>query len=275
MEMFSDAYQEAMSYFPRSSDFKLGPEQYLEQIRKIKRAVDIPVIASLNGTTRTGWLEYASLIQQAGADAVELNVYHVVTDQHETSDLVEKRVLDITTAVKQAVSIPVAIKLSAYFSSLPNLVLQLEERGANGFVLFNRFYQPDIDLETMEVVPRLRFSEPTELLLRLRWLAILSGQGRASLAVSGGVHTATDAIKALLAGACAVQMVSALLKHGPEHLRTVREDMERWMQDNEYESISQMRGAMSLSRCPDPRAFERGNYMRILQSWRGESVSML
>jgi dihydroorotate dehydrogenase (fumarate) len=263
------AFAEALTYAPRRDEFALGPDQYLEQVRRIRDAVAVPVIASLNGSTASGWLEHARLIEQAGAHALELNVYYVATDPEETSDAVEQRVVDTLKTVKQAVSIPIAVKLSPYYSSLARLVRTLGEHGADGVVLFNRFFQPDIDVDALEVVPRLYLSRPTELLTRLRWLAILSGRVRTSLAVTGGVHTALDAVKAVMAGAHAVQMVSMLLRDGPDHLRRVREDLTTWLVEHEYESLRQMQGSMSLEHCPDPAAFERGNYMRVLQSWRG------
>jgi dihydroorotate dehydrogenase (fumarate) len=268
-EAHSDLFAEAQSFFPRPAEFRLGPDAYLEQIRRIREVVDLPVIASLNGVTATGWLEYAQLIEQAGANALELNVYYLATDPAESGSAVEQRTIDIVRAVKRTVKIPVAVKLSPFVSSMASFAAELEAAGADALVLFNRFYQPDIDVEMLEARPELRLSDPSELLVRIRWLAILSVQRKLDLAVSGGVHSALDAVKAVMAGASAVQMVSALLRHGPEHLRTVREDLARWLEQHEYASIDQMRGSMNLARCPDPAAFERGNYMRILQSWRG------
>jgi dihydroorotate dehydrogenase (fumarate) len=268
MEMPADAFAEALSYFPQPEDLKFGPEQYLEQIRRIKEAVQIPVIASLNGTTPAGWVEYARLIQQAGADALELNVYFLAADPNESCVAVEKRLLDMVRDVKREISIPLSVKLSIFYSSIPNLAAQLDGLGVDGLVIFNRFYQPDIDIETLDVVPQLHLSTSSELLLRIRWLAILSGHLRASLAVSGGVHTSADAIKSIMAGAHCVQLVSALLQKGPEHLGEVLKGIVSWMKEHEYESIAQMHGSMNLLRSPDPAAFERANYARILQSWR-------
>lgn len=260
------SFGEALSYFPRRDEFRLaGPERYLERVRKIKEVVDVPVIASLNGVSSVGWVDYAARFEQAGADALELNVYFLATDSAETGAAVDKRVVDVAKAVKSAVSIPLAVKLSPFFSSLPNLVKELEAVGTDGVVLFNRFYQPDIDVEELEVKPKLRLSDSSELLLRLRWLAILSDRFGLSLGVTGGVHTAVDAIKAVMAGAHGVQMVSALLKNGPGHLRAVRDEMAEWMQKREYSSLDQMRGSMSLRNTPNPAAFERGNYVKILQ----------
>jgi dihydroorotate dehydrogenase (fumarate) len=264
-----DAFAEATSFFPRTQDFRLGPHEYLEQIRRIRAAVAVPVIGSLNGVTATGWLEYARLIEQAGAHALELNPYYVATDPAENAAAVEQRIIDIVFEVRRQVKIPVAVKLSPFHSSLANLAGRLEVAGAQALVLFNRFYQPDIDVETLEVVPRLVLSDSSELLLRLRWLAILSGRGGMQLACSGGVHTESDALRALAAGAGAVQLVSALLKHGPEHLTRVRDGVTRWLVEHEYDSLAQLRGSMNLAHCPDPAMFERGNYTRILQGWKG------
>jgi len=268
MELHAEAFAEALSYFPQPKEYRLGPEQYLEQIRRMKAAVKIPVIGSLNGTSPAGWLNYAKLIEQAGADALELNVYYLATQAWETSESVERRTLEGIRTVKQAVKIPVAVKLSPFFSSLANLAKQLDDAGADGLVLFNRFYQPDIDVEELEVVPTLQLSDSSELLLRLRWLAILSGHVKGSLACSGGVHSHLDAIKALMAGAHAVQLVSVLLKRGPQYLPTLRDGIERWLEEHEYESLEQLIGSMSHQKSPNPQALERANYMRILQGWK-------
>lgn len=268
MEVHAESFAEAITYFPEPEEFSLGPEQYLEQIRRIKSAVRIPVIGSLNGTTASGWLEYARLIQNAGADALELNLYGMATELHETAATLERRLLEAVRIAKSAVTIPVAVKLSPYFSALANFAYELDKIGVDGLVLFNRFYQPDIDPVELEVMPSLHLSDSSELLLRLRWLAVLSGRIHAGLAVSGGIHSAIDAIKAIMTGASAVQVVSALLRNGPEYLRVLKQGMIEWMEENEYESIRQMQGSMSLQRCSNPAAFERGNYMRILQSWR-------
>jgi len=268
LDLHAEGHAEATTYFPRDDEYRLGPDQYLEQIRRIKAAVAVPVIASLNGATGRGWTDYAAAMQQAGADALELNVYMVATDLQVPGADIEQRIIDAARLVRAAVTIPVAVKLSPFFSSLSHLAGRLDDEGVNGLVLFNRFYQPDIDIEQLDVVPHLRLSDSSELLLRLRWLAILSGRVRAGLACSGGVHTAADAIKAIMAGAHAVQLVSALLHDGPERLATLRLDLERWMIEHEYASVAQMRGSMSLGRCPDPAAFERGNYVKLLQTWR-------
>ena len=268
MEIGDESYAESLSYLPRPVDYRLGPDEYLAQITRIKSMVSVPVIGSLNGVTNGGWLAYAKLIEQAGADGLELNIYELATDLEESSENVEKRALDVAKAVKRSVSIPVAVKLSPFYSSIANFCKRLDCLGMDALVLFNRFYQPDIDVEQLEVV-RVQLSRSSELPLRLRWLAILSGRIRASLAATGGVHTGIDAVKAVMAGAHGVQMVSALLEHGPAHLKKVREDMSRWMEDHEYESLRQMQGSMNLSRCANPKAYERANYLKILQSWGG------
>ena len=263
-----ESFAEALSYFPSPDGFVLGPDEYLEHLRKVKAAVKVPVIASLNGTSLGGWLRYAGLMEQAGADALELNVYAINTDLEEDAATLEKRVLGMVRSIKGAVKIPVAVKLSPFYTSVAHFAKRLEEACADGLVLFNRFYQPDIDVEELQTVRSLVLSTSAELPLRLRWLAILSGRVRPSLAISGGVHTHLDAIKAVMAGAQAVQVVSALLKHGPGYLKPLREELERWLVEHEYESLSQMCGSMSLRNSPDPAAYERGNYMMILQSWR-------
>ncbi|HXI01737.1 MAG TPA: dihydroorotate dehydrogenase-like protein [Candidatus Saccharimonadales bacterium] len=272
MEEHAESFPEATSYFPDPIAFKLGPDQYLEQIRKIKRAVDVPVIGSLNGATLGGWLRYAQLIEEAGADALELNVYFLATEPSESAEKIERRILEMLTAIKKNIGIPVAVKLSPFFSSLSNLATRMDEAGADGLVLFNRFYQPDIDPELLEVVPTLRLSDPSELLLRLRWLAILSGRIWASLAASGGVHSGLDAIKAVMAGAHGIQVVSAILRHGPERLVRIRREMEQWLEEHEYDSLEQARGSMRTQNAPDPAAFERANYMKILQGWRSDGL---
>jgi len=267
-ESHAESNAEAVSYAPDPGIFALGPDEYLEQIQRIRAAVSVPVIASLNGTTPQSWIEYARLIEQAGAHALEINVYHLAIDPMENGEDVESRTLLTAEAVKAAVSIPVAVKLSPFFSAFANFARKLDDVGADGLVIFNRFYQPDIDVETLDVLPTVHLSDSGELLLRLRWLAVLSGRVRASLAVTGGVHTSLDAIKAVMAGAHAVQMVSALLRRGPEHLRRVHDEMAQWMEEHGYESLRQMQGSMSLARSGNPAALERSNYMRVLQSWR-------
>jgi dihydroorotate dehydrogenase (fumarate) len=271
IESHVNAFSEASSFFPGPAEFRLGPQAYLEQVRRIKDAVKVPVIASLNGISATGWLDYAKLIEQAGADALELNVYYVATNPAEDGISVERRTIDIVRAVKQAIRIPIAVKLSPFFSSLSHFAAELEAAGADGLVLFNRFYQPDIDIEALEIRNELRLSDSSELLLRLRWLAILSAQRKLDLAVSGGVHAPGDAVKAVMAGARSVQVVSAVLKGGPQHLAGLRAGLARIVEERGYASLAEMHGCMNLARCPDPAAFERGNYMRILQNWRPAS----
>jgi dihydroorotate dehydrogenase (fumarate) len=262
-------FEEEIARYAPASD------RYLEQLLRIKRRLRIPVIASLNGTTAAGWLQYAALIQQGGADALELNFYHVATDPHEDAAAVERRVVDIVAVLKESIAIPLAVKLSPFYSALPHLAAQLDGIGADGLVLFNRFYQPDIDPERRELAMELRYSDSSELLLRLRWIAILSGRLKASLALSGGVHDPIDAVKAVMAGADAVQMVSALLQDGPHRLTAIRDGFERWGNEHDYDSVVEMRGAADLSRCTNPASFERGNYQQVLRSgghdppWRG------
>jgi dihydroorotate dehydrogenase (fumarate) len=243
------------------------PDDYLELIGCIKAAVDVPVIASLNGTTSSEWLAHARLIEEAGADALELNVYYLPTDPAETSAEVERRLVQSVRVLHDEVKLPLAIKLSPFFSALPHLAAELHRAGASGLVMFNRFYQADIDPERLQARPALHLSDPSELLLRLRWLAILHARVRGSLAVSGGVHSVPDVVRAVMAGADAVQLVSALLMHGPSYLAVVKAGLSHWLEEHQYSSLSQIQGSMSLSRCRDPGAFERGAYMHILQSW--------
>lgn len=271
----SESNPEGLSLFPHAPNYPLGPDQYLEQLRKIKQAVDVPVIASLNGVTPSGWLEYAALIEQAGADALELNVYAIASDPKVRAVELESQTVEMVRAVKQHTSLPLAVKLSPFYTSLVNFCQQLHEAGAASLVLFNRFYQPDIDPEQLEVRHSLTLSDSKELLLRLRWLALISGQVPAEYAVTGGVHTLNDAIKSIMAGATTVQMVSQVLAHGPGCFTTLPAELSRWLDEHEYDSLSQMRGSMNLSRCPDPAAFERGNYIRVLQSWYSDRSSRL
>jgi dihydroorotate dehydrogenase (fumarate) len=265
----SEFQPEASSYFPGADEFRTGPEPYLEQIRKIKKAVKVPVIASLNGTTDAGWLRYSKLIQEAGADALELNIYYMAANPKETGADVEQRLVKVVATVRQSVKIPIAVKLLPFYSSVVNLALRIEQSGANGLVVFNRVYQPEIDAELLEFAPMVQLTHSSELPLRLRWLALLFGRVKGSLAATGGAHTSLDAVKAIMAGANAVQMVSALLQKGPKYITEVRDGMAKWMEEHNYDSVQQMLGSMSLQRCPDPSAFERGNYARMLQSWRG------
>jgi dihydroorotate dehydrogenase (fumarate) len=268
MDSHSESFAEALSYFPSPEEFHLGPDRYLEQIRKIRATVAVPVIASLNGVTDSGWLSYAKLMQDAGAHALELNVYRIAADPNVPGTTIEHEVENILRTVKRGLGIPVAVKLPPYFTSFANVARQLDDLGVDGLVLFNRFYQPDIDVELLEAVPALHLSDSSDLLLRLRWLAILSGRVRCSLAETGGVHTPIDLVKAIMAGAHAVQIVSSILRHGPRQITALRQGLAEWMEKHEYESVAQMTGAVSHRTSADPAAFERANYMRVLQSFR-------
>jgi dihydroorotate dehydrogenase (fumarate) len=267
----AESSPEAASYFPAPEEFHLGPDRYLEQIRRIRATVSIPVIASLNGVTDSGWLSYAKLMQDAGAHALELNVYRIAADPTVPGTVIEHEVENILRSIKRGLGIPVAVKLPAFFTSFANVARQLDDLGADGLVLFNRFYQPDIDVELLEPVPALQLSDSSDLLLRLRWLAILSGRVRCSLAATGGVHTPLDLVKAIMAGANAVQIVSAILRHGPRQITMLKQGLADWMEKHEYESVAQMTGAVSHRTSADPAAFERANYMRVLQSFRVEA----
>jgi dihydroorotate dehydrogenase (fumarate) len=247
--------------------YKLGPDDYLEHVRRAKAAVGIPVIASLNGVSTGGWIEHARLIEEAGADALELNVYFIPTDPTMDGAEVERMYVELVRDVKASLGIPVAVKLGPFFSALANVVRRLDEAGADALVLFNRFYQPDLDIERLEVVPNLVLSTSAELRLRLRWVAILYGQVRADLAVTGGVHTAEDVLKAVMAGAAVAMMTSALLQNGVQHLSRVLGGVAGWMEEHEYDSIRQMRGSMSQRSVAEPTAFERANYLKVLRSY--------
>jgi len=258
---------ESTSHFPDLIHRVMGPEQYLAHISKCKRAVKIPIIASLNGTTPGGWLSYAKQMEQAGADALELNIYYIPVDPEVSGEQVEQKYVDLVQAIKAQVKIPVAVKLGPYFSSLSNVSRKLDGAGADGLVLFNRFYQPDFDLESLEVVPNLILSNSHELLLRLHWIAVLYGSVKADLALTGGVHSATDVIKAMMAGAKVAMMTSALLKRGISFLDTIATELLIWMGEHQYDSIKQMQGSMSRNAVPQPGAFERANYMKVLSSY--------
>ena len=263
----ADSFAEALSYFPDAQNYHLGPEEYLEHVRKAKRTIGIPIIGSLNGVSTGGWIRYAKMIEEAGADALELNVYYIPTDPAISSAQVEKMYIDLVRDIKATVKIPVAVKLGPYFSAMANMAKRLDEAGASGLVLFNRFYQPDFDLERLEVVPNLVLSSSHELRLRLCWVAILYGHVQADMAVTGGVHTAEDAIKSMMAGARVAMMTSALLARGLGHLATVRTGIVQWMEEHEYASIRQMQGSMSQKSVAEPAAFVRANYMRVLRSY--------
>ncbi len=264
----TDSFAEALSFFPEPESYRLGPEDYLDHIRKAKEAVGIPIIASLNGTAPGKWTEYARQIQGAGADALELNIYYVPTDPNLAGSDVEATYLEILKAVKSAVTIPIAVKLSPFFSNTANMARRLDDAGADALVLFNRFYQPNINLEELEVQPDLELSTSYSLRLPMRWIAILHGRIQADLAATRGIHSAEDALKMLMVGANVTMMCSALLKHGIGHLRVVEDGIRAWMEEHEYESVEQLRGSMSQKNCADPTAFERAQYMRTLQSYR-------
>ena len=267
-ESHGQSFAEALTFFPSPEAFALGPDEYLNHLRKIKQAVSVPVIGSLNGFTDGGWLEYAKLIQEAGADALELNVYYLGGDPHELGASIEARTVRIVKAVRSAVRIPVAVKLSPFYTSLAHFAVQLDNAGADGLVLFNRFYQPDVDVEELQVRRQIHLSTSAELPLRLTWLALLSPKVKASLAVTGGVHTVLDVVQSVMTGAHAVQLVSALLKRGPSYLATLKGELAQWLEEHEYHSLRQMQGSMNLEACPDAQVYERANYMLMLQSWR-------
>lgn len=267
MGVLEPEFAEALAYFPRSADYPFSPDAYAEHISRIKQAVRIPVIASLNGRTTESWLRFATVIEQAGADALELNIYDVVTDLDVPGLTIEHRLVEVVRNLKQVLRIPLTVKLSPFFAAFGNVARQLDQAGADGLVMFNRFYQPDIDVHTMDAVPRLELSTSAELLLRLRWLAILYGRVRPSLAVSGGVATPNDGIKAILAGADAVQLVSALLRHGAAYVASMVGSLERWMEWNTITRLDEMRGRSSLAATRDRGAFERANYIRTLHEW--------
>jgi len=263
-----DSYAESISYFPDMQSYNVGPDQYLNLIRRAKETVNVPIIGSLNGTSVGGWTDYASLIEEAGADALELNIYYLPTHPDITGMEVERLYLDILSAVRQAVTIPVAVKLSPFFSSVANMSSRLADHGSDGLVLFNRFYQPDFDLENLEVAPRLVLSNSDDLRLPLRWVAILYGRVSADLAITSGIHTSHDVIKGLMAGAKVTMMASELLQNGVRRIGQVLNELVTWLNEHEYESVMQMIGAMSQKHCAEPAAFERANYMKMLDSYR-------
>ncbi len=265
MEMGTESYAESLSFFPELGESVTGPDEYLKLIQSAKSAVSIPIIGSLNGVTNSGWTKYAKHIEEAGADALELNVYFLPTDVNQTGEEIETTYLDILKSVKSSVSIPVAVKMNPFFSSIANMAKRLDEAGADGLVLFNRFYQPDIDLDTLEVTPNVLLSTPQAMRLPLRWVAVLYGRVQASLAGTSGIHTGEDALKVLMAGANVTMLCSVLMKHGIRAFRTVLDGMERWMEEHEYESVQQMIGSLSHKNCEDPSAFERANYMKALR----------
>ena len=264
----TNTYGEALSYFPDLEDYNSGPDRYLDRIRLAKEATDIPIIGSLNGVSTGGWIKYAQKFEEAGADALEFNIYFIPTDPAMTGDDVEAMYFEVVSNVKSSIDIPVAVKLSPYFSSTANMASQLVDAGADGLVLFNRFFQPDLDLEELEVVPHLVLSTPDNLRLPLRWVAILYGRVQADFAITSGVHDHIGVLQSMMAGAKVAMMTSALLQNGPEHIAKVLADLELWMEEREYESIEQMQGSMSQQYVAEPAAFERANYMKVLESWR-------
>jgi len=264
----TESFAEALTFIPEPDEFHLGPEGYLDHVRRAKEATRIPIIASLNGVSSGGWIDYAHLIEQAGADALELNIYYIPTAPEMTGAEVEQTYLDILHMVKSVIRIPVAVKLSPFFSNLANIAGQLDSAGAGALVLFNRFYQPDIDLENLVVRPNVILSTPQALRLPMRWIAILYGRIKADLAATSGIHTAQDVIKMLLAGASVTMLCSVLMRHGIDRLRVIEEGLRQWMEEHEYDSVQQMRGSMSQRNCANPSEFERAHYMRALQSYK-------
>ncbi len=264
----TESFAEALTYFPEPEEFNLGPEEYLNHIRRAKEAVDIPIIPSLNGTSVGGWIEYSQKMEQAGADALELNIYYIPTDLNLTAEQVDLTYVDILKAVKSAVTIPVAVKLSPFFSNTANVAKRLEEAGADGLVLFNRFYQPDIDLENLELFPNLLLSTPQAMRLPLTWIGILYGRIQADLAATSGIHHTADVLKMLMVGANVTMLCSSLIKHGIDHLAKIEGEMREWMEEHEYQSVHQMQGSMSQKNCENPSAFERAQYMRALINYK-------
>jgi dihydroorotate dehydrogenase (fumarate) len=264
----TESFAESLSYFPAVPGAVLEPDEYLKLIADARAAVNVPVIASLNGATERGWVDFATRMEAAGAHAIELNIFYLPVSAEATGRSVEDRCVSVVRAVRAAIRIPLAVKVGPYFSAFGEMAKRLVDAGANGLVLFNRFYQPDFDLEKLDVVPNLELSTPLEIRLPLLWIAVLHGRLRTSLAATSGVHAPAEVVKYLLAGADAVMTTSALLRHGPTHLRTLVDGLAGWMERHRYESVTQMRGAMSQQNVADPEAFERANYVRILQSWR-------
>jgi dihydroorotate dehydrogenase (fumarate) len=258
------SYPEALTYFPEPETFHLGPEDYLKHVANAKAAVKIPIIASLNGSSAGGWTQYAKAIQEAGADALELNIYYIPTDLNQSGQDVEEIYLEILQGVKSKVTIPVAVKLSPFFTNFANMASRLDRAGADGLVLFNRFYQPDIDLETLEVKPNILLSTPMAMRVPLRWVALLYGRLRANLAATSGIHRASDVLKMLMAGADVTMICSALIRHGVRQISVIERDLVAWMEEHEYASVAQLKGSLSQKNCPDPSTFERVQYMRAI-----------
>ncbi len=272
LEQGTESYAESLSYFPVRPEFKIGPEAYLEHISQAKAAVDIPIIGSLNGSTFGGWLGYAQQIEQAGADALELNIYSIPSDPDIRGEDIEAHYLSILAAIKAEVKVPVAVKLSPFFTNFARFAREADRNGTDGLVLFNRFYQPDIELETLEISPNVLLSTPMAMRLPMRWIAMLYGRIGASLAATSGIHRATDALKMLMAGADVTMLCSVLLRRGIEHIQVIEREMREWMEEHEYESVEQLKGSMSQKNCPDPSAFERAQYMRALETYPAADV---
>ncbi len=271
-EFGTESFAEALTYFPQQDEYRSGPEEYLETIAKAKKAVAIPIVASINGTSKGGWVRYAKMMQEAGADALELNVYFVPGELEMTGPDVEDRYIELVAAVKESISIPLAVKIGPYFSSLGNMALRLVESGADGLVLFNRFFHPDIDLEKLETHPRMHLSTSAELSVPLRWIALLHGRVKASLAATSGIHDAPGLLKVLLAGADVGMIASVLYQKGIAEVSEILAGLSKWMEKKEYVSVEQLKGSMSRENCPDPSAFQRGNYMKTLTSFVGKAI---
>jgi dihydroorotate dehydrogenase (fumarate) len=267
MESGTFSFAEALTYFPEPEEYHLGPEDYLKHIANAKKSVKIPIIASLNGSSPGGWTQYARLVQQAGADALELNIYYIPTNMNLPAGEVEQTYLDVLKAVKAEVTIPVAVKLSPFFTNFANMAKRLNDTGADGLVLFNRFYQPDIDLETLEVKPNILLSTPMAMRVPLRWIAILYSRLQASLAATSGIHRAPDVLKMLMAGADVTMLCSTLIRHGVGHIKVIENDLVAWMEEHEYESVTQLKGSLSQKKCPAPSTFERAQYMRAISNY--------
>jgi dihydroorotate dehydrogenase (fumarate) len=267
LEHGTNSFAESLTYFPEPEEFRLGPEEYLKHIANAKAACKLPIIASLNGSSAGGWTQYAKGIEQAGADALELNIYYIPTDMNLTSAQVEQNYLDILKAVKKEVKIPVAVKLSPFFTNFANMAKRLDEAGANGLVLFNRFYQPDIDLESLEIKPNILLSTPMAMRVPLRWVALLYGKLKANLAATSGIHRASDVLKMLMAGADVTMLCSTLIRHGARQIGVIERDLVAWMEEHEYTSVAQMKGSLSQKNCDNPSAFERAQYMKAISQF--------
>ncbi len=272
LDQGTESYAESLTYFPDRAEFKVGPEAYLEHIAQAKAAVDIPIIGSLNGTTFGGWMTYARQIEEAGADALELNIYSIPSDPEVSGEDIETSYLTILASIKAQLKIPVAVKLSPFFTNFARFAQRADRNGANALVLFNRFYQPDIELETLEISPNVLLSTPMAMRLPMRWIAMLYGRIGANLAATSGIHRATDALKMLMAGADVTMLCSVLLRRGIEHIRVIEREMREWMEEHEYESVEQLKGSMSQKNCPDPSAFERAQYMRALATYPAADI---